>query len=190
MTPQTTTAHRMRSCETPLRFFQQALPRRSSQHVWSAWVTTNTISSNATRPYRETRNTPQSQSKMRIETCSSRKETPPYALTGNTPMDVPPQGMTAGMSVLGATHQLTELMSALEHRRHEALIPYHPDAWEHHLKAAGLAHTYAHIIQGLQFGFKADFPLITITQTPPNQDSIVAYSKPYLDILHNKLKTG
>ena len=81
----------------------------------------------------------------------------------------------------------SEMCSSTESLGHS---PYHPEVWEHYLKATGLMHKLGHIIQGLQIGFKVDLPLITITQTPPNRNSIVTYSKPFHDIIHNELRIG
>ena len=51
-------------------------------------------------------------------------------------------------------------------------------------------YTHGHIIQGLQISFKLDFSPITITQTLPNWDSIIIHSKPFSDVIHNKLCSG
>ena len=61
---------------------------------------------------------------------------------------------------------------------------------EHYIVAAGLKVKYAQIIEGLQMGFKIDFPSIVVTQTLPDWPSTVEYSAPFLTIIHNEFEKG
>ena len=65
-----------------------------------------------------------------------------------------------------------EPRNVLELRKLQALTPYKPQAWDHYLSVANLTKKYPSLSQSLRTGFFLDFPIITLTQTPPNKSSI------------------
>lgn len=95
---------------------------------------------------------------------------------------------TSGISVLDALPTLTECRRALERRKHRALTPYDADAWEKYLTQAELFERYVHIPPGLHKGFNLNFPIITVTQTPPNKESIVVYTKEFQSIIESEIQ--
>ena len=105
-------------------------------------------------------------------------------------MVAPPSRILPDMPAWDAVRHRTECQNALMLRANCALSPYHPDTMEQHLTAAGLRDKHAHIIEGLRTGFKIDFPPISTTQTPPNRPSIIEYTAPFLDIIHNEFDKG
>ena len=70
----------------------------------------------------------------------------PYVLIGNVSKAAPIPGMTANTFAPDVDPQLMELRNVLKCRKLRALTPYHPEVWEHYLKAAGLMHKLGHII--------------------------------------------
>lgn len=103
--------------------------------------------------------------------------------TGNALQAVPPLVMTTDTSARDAPPLLTELRSALELRRSQALTPYNPQAWEALLLDSGLSSKYPLLPQGLRTGFLINMPNITCTQTPPNNDIISEYSTHFRKIV-------
>ena len=67
-------------------------------------------------------------------------------MIGNMFEAVPIPGTTANMFAPDVDPWLMELRNVLECRKLRALTPYHPEVWEHYLKAAGLMHKLGHII--------------------------------------------
>ena len=188
--PLTTAMFEMKSCKNPCSFFHPALPRRLTQHVWSAWVNINITSSNAMRHSPGTSSIQLSPNELRVEICFSSEEISPFVSAGSGPKVADQPNTTANISAHVAALQLIEHTNTLEHRKYRALTHYHLEAWEHYLNAKNIMYTHGHIIQGLQISFKLDFSLITITQTLPNWDSIIIHSKPSSDVIHNKLCSG
>jgi hypothetical protein len=99
-----------------------------------------------------------------------------YAAIGNERRAVSILLTTSATSVLDVPPPLTVLKAALEHRKLKASTPYKPDAWQLQLLQAGLFERYSHIPDGLRFGFRLDFPVITSTQSPPNKESLIEYT--------------
>ena len=93
-------------------------------------------------------------------------------LTGKAPPVVPACATTTGTSVQAVALPLTELKITLELRKLQALTPYKPKAWEFYLSAARLSRKYPFLPQSFCTGFILDYPIIKVTQTPPNKPSI------------------
>ena len=137
-----------------------------------------------------TNSTLQCHNKTRTEASSSKRTTHHCTLTGIGNVAALPSHILPNMTAQDVVHHCMEQQNALILRANHVLSPYHPDAMERHLITVGLRDKHAHIFEGLQMGFKIDFPPITATQTPPNLLSIVEYAAPFLDIIHNEFNKG
>jgi hypothetical protein len=115
---------------------------------------------------------------------------PFFASTGNELLDAPAPVTTTDTSVLAVLKPLTELKTALEHRKCNALTPYKPPAWERLLSEAGIADTYAHIAKGFRQGFHIGLPIIRRTQTPPNSQTISKHHEEFTKIISEELRKG
>ena len=111
-------------------------------------------------------------------------------LTGNGQTDAPQPTTTPGTNAQAVAGKLTELISALEHRRLDAGSPYNPEAWCRLLCTAGLQDKYPTIPHCLQFGFDAGIQLISHTVTPPNRPTIDEYSTKFDELVQIKLQKG
>ena len=180
----------LRKVESHPRIFQWAPPKRLIQCAWYAWVNTDTIYTCVTKSSSGTNSTLWCQDETRTEASSSKRTTHHCASTGIGKVVAPPSCILPDMSTWDAVCHHTEQQNALMLRANCVLSPHHPDAMEWHLIAAGLRDKHAHVIEGLQTGFKINFPPISTTQTPPNQHSIVEYAAPFLDIIHNEFDKG
>ena len=69
------------------------------------------------------------------------------------------------------------LIAALELRGQRPVTPYNLEAWRQELTAANLLSRFSKIIPGLAEGFVIKFPLITRTQSPPNNSSTITYAE-------------
>ena len=155
---------------TRIRTFRLAHPEGSSPHVLSVSAAIRTKSSTAVLRRYGTNPYPLS---LYAPTKSSRYEMAgPSALTGNAPPVVPARATITDTSVQAVALPLTELRIALELRKLQALTPYKPEAWESYLLAAGLTKKYPFLPQSFRTGFILDYPIIKVTQTPPNKPSI------------------
>lgn len=81
----------------------------------------------------------------------------------------------------------TERSVALVLRNRVPITPYKPDAWERALQSHGLLNRFHNIPEGLRTGFKLDFPPISHVQSPPNKDSVVAYSEELHKTVHKEI---
>ena len=102
---------------------------------------------------------------------------------GNAPRDVLVPATTTDTSVRAAHPHLTELKNALELRKLQALTPYKPQAWEFLLSSTNLTKKYPSLAQCLRTGFFLDFPIINLTQTPPNKSSISEFQDQFDKII-------
>lgn len=80
--------------------------------------------------------------------------------------------------------------SVLEDRRLNIRCIYKADAWAGHLRSAGLWDRYPYLVNGFRNGFIFDFPLISQTQSPPNNSSIDEFSDEFEKIVADELKKG
>ena len=112
------------------------------------------------------------------------------APTGHGQMAAQPRPTTPTTSTQDAASRLTELRAVLEHKRLDAASPYHPEAWQKHLLAAGLQEKYPGIPNDLQFGFDAGIRQITLTFTPPNWPSLYEHQAEFDEIVQTKLQRG
>jgi hypothetical protein len=170
------------------RIFPKAQVERFIPPVPYAWAGTNTISTNATSKRLGTGTQPWPQESKGISFCG--ETAPSCASTGSVTQDVPATVTTTDIYVLDAVKPHTELRTALELRRHNALTPYNPDAWERLLTEAGLWDHYKHIPEGLRRGFRIGFPTIKTTQTPPNSATILEHHDEFAKIISHELRTG
>ena len=69
------------------------------------------------------------------------------------------------------------LIAALELRGQRPVTPYNLEAWRQKLTTANLLSRFSKIIPGLAEGFVIKFPLITHTQSPPNNSSTITYAE-------------
>jgi len=122
--------------------------------------------------------------------ASSTPQAASSAPTGSAQTDALQPLTTHGTSVLDAASRITELRSALEHRRLDAASPYHPDAWRRLLSTAGLQGRYSTIPHCLLFGFDAGIRPISHTFTPPNRPTIDQYSAEFDELVHIELQKG
>lgn len=93
-------------------------------------------------------------------------------------------------SALAAVPPITELASALEHRKHHPLTPYIFEAWRCELTEAGLLPRFHSILPGLANGFVINFPPISCTQSPPNSSSVTTYAVDFSTIICKELDKG
>jgi hypothetical protein len=150
--------------------FRPAHPEGSIPHVLSALAVIRTKSSSATLHRYGTSPYPCS---LRDSTRSSPCETEnPSVQTGNVPWAVPAHTTTTDMFVQAAPPLLTELRNVLKLRKLRALTPYNPQAWVSLLSAANLMAKYPSLSRNLRTGFFLHYPIINITQPPPNKSSI------------------
>jgi hypothetical protein len=98
--------------------------------------------------------------------------------------------MTLDTFAQAAVQPCTELKSALELRKLTLLTLYKPDAWVYELCRAGALGHFVKIPEGLQLGFKIDFPSILNVQTPQNKDSITKFLVKFNVIIQNELNKG
>lgn len=113
-----------------------------------------------------------------------------YATTGKGPEDAPAAPNLTYTSVQGAEPRITALKTVLRERESRALTPYNPEVWLWHLKSANLLHKYAHIPNGLRFGFMGSVPSISFTYTPSNSPSLIEHHSAFATILHREFSTG
>ena len=83
-----------------------------------------------------------------------------------------------------------ELKVALERRKHEALSPYHQEAWAIELSSLGLQSKYPSLVPGLVTGFDLGIPQIHRTFAPPNHPSIGSLLDVYSTIVDNEFASG
>ena len=105
-------------------------------------------------------------------------------------MAAQPRPTTPATSAQDAASRLTELRAVLERKRLDAASPYHPEAWQKHLLAAGLQEKYPGIPNDLQFGFDAGIRKITLTFTPPNRPSLYEHQAEFDEIVQTELQRG
>jgi hypothetical protein len=113
---------------------------------------------------------------------------------GNDLQVAPIHPMIIDISVPAALLHLTELRSALELRKAQALTPYNAQVWESLLIDSGLYQKYPTLPQSLRSGFTINIPNISSTQIPPNNSTIqelqVQFNKIINLELHKKRYIG
>ena len=88
---------------------------------------------------------------------------------------------------LGAALLSTELKTALECRKLQALSPYKLDAWERALAMADPNSFFRDIPDGLRYGFIVSFPNIPFVQSPANSPSVITYNSELENIVQKRL---
>ena len=83
-----------------------------------------------------------------------------------------------------------ELKVALEQRKHEALSPYHQDAWASKLSSHGLQNKYPSVVSGFAASFNLGIPQIRCTFAPPNHASVGSLFDVYSTIIDNEFASG
>jgi hypothetical protein len=81
-----------------------------------------------------------------------------------------------------------EPSSALRHRRHNPLTPYHPNAWLEQLKIFNLSEKYPNLYYSLVHGFDVGVPIISQTYIPPNNPFILKHPEVYNEIVENEFR--
>jgi hypothetical protein len=110
--------------------------------------------------------------------------------TGNVPPAVGAPATTHVISALDVARPLMELKIALEQRKLKALTPYNADAWAESLQNAGLIEKYSHIPESIRTGFYINFPTISVSQIPPNKETIVEFSVEFQKIVSAEIRKG
>src|SRR6202011_513456 len=73
------------------------------------------------------------------------------------------------------------------HRKLKVLTPYHPEAWDWFLRAAGIYNKYPYVVPGIRQGFIINLPLIHTTQAPPNWHSVIEFAKEFSRIVEHEI---
>ena len=111
------------------RFFPMAQTQKPTPFVPSAWAPTCTMSMHAMLPGHGMVGTPQ-WPEDKEATCAFERMMLPSVWTGRDFEAATAPSTTPSTFALDAVQSLMELTGVLEHRKHKALTPYHPDAWE------------------------------------------------------------
>ncbi|KAJ8509083.1 hypothetical protein ONZ45_g8695 [Pleurotus djamor] len=119
--------------------------------------------------------TPTQQLHVEWERTLSCDQEPRYVSTGNEWEVAPRLRIPTNTAARDASPRLTALRRVLEHRKNNALTPYHIGAWSSLLNQSRLITKYPHIPSSLQFGFDLHIPVIHHTQTPPNKSTILEH---------------
>ena len=167
------------------RFFPMAQTQKPTQFVPSAWVPMHTTYTPATLPGHGTVVTLQWQKDTEVIYAYERTMLP-FAWTGKGFKAAAAPNMIPSTFAWDVGLSLMELMAVLELRKHKALTPYHPDAWESALQEVGLTQKYSHIIAGLHFSFDISFPTIITTQSPLNKESVMEFAGEFQKIKFRK----
>ena len=177
-----------KAMQTGDRIFEQAQAARSTLPAPYALAATPTRSSNATRFKHGTASTPRSLSESTNPWYSAMAA--PSAATSNGSQAAQVPNTTLAIYALDACSPIMELKLALARRSQRALTPYKPDAWEDLLHTTGLWPKYSHLPQSMRGGFNLEIPLISITQTPPNKDSIIEFAEEFQKIVLKETSKG
>lgn len=117
-----------------------------------------------------------------------------YAANSNesqaAPIHATRHAATTATSAPDASSQLTAHKLVLARRSQQALTPYNPDAWEQSLRSTGLWSKYSHLPHSMRFGFNLQIPAITVTQAPPNKDSITEFGEEFQKIVLKESSKG
>ena len=150
--------------------FRQAQAEGSSPPVPFALAVTPTRSLSVQRPnYGITPTRPLPLVPTRYFPCEMESRS---AAIGNVTQDALVLPMTLDTSARDALPSLTELRTALELRKAQALTPYNAQVWESLLTDSGLLQKYPSLPQSLRSGFIINIPNIISTQTPPNNAAV------------------
>jgi hypothetical protein len=112
------------------------------------------------------------------------------ARTGSVLLDAQRSTTPYITSAQDARIQVTELRVALEHRRLNALTPYHHTAWASSLQYHNLLDRYPTLSHCIQLGFDAGIPKLLRTHTPPNGMSLDKFAEAYEVIERNEFSKG
>jgi len=171
------------------RIFPPAQTQRRSQFVPSALGVMPTVYSTAmhSKPGMELTGQSPKESK---ESYSFAAPALLSASNGNGPEVAPATNTMPNTSAPVAIRLRTELKGVLDHRKTNALTPYHPEAWYNALQKAGIYEGYAYIISGLRHGFVIGLPNISSTQAPPNRESITEFKEEFARIVEHEIVKG
>jgi hypothetical protein len=100
-----------------------------------------------------------------------------YVPCGREKRDVTAPSTTTVIPAQAVEPLPIEPRAVLKLRRHNPTTPYKANNWDKILRAAGLLPCFAKVPEGIQSGFKLNFPTITVTQTPTNSQSVNKYKE-------------
>lgn len=113
-----------------------------------------------------------------------------FAWTGNKEKVARHDPTTKSTCAPVASHYPIELSHVLELRHLQPICPYNVVAWESSLHDAGLLERYSKISKGFRLGFDLNLPLISISQLPPNNPSLLQHRLAFDTIIDCELLTG
>lgn len=170
--------------ETAIRIFDLGQAERPYQPAPSALVENPTGLGNAT-PRQPGMVVPQPPTASTRPSCFDL--VPRFASTGNAPRDARAPLILPSTSAPVAGSHLTELRTALELRRTQALTPYDPDIWQQLLVQSSLIDKYPAIPCSLRLGFDLHIPPIHRTQIPPNKSTILLHIEPFRFLIQDEV---